>query len=129
MSSRRPYKLDRVAIRIIIDNDDHYYSFQENKILKVPSLETIRSAASDLIGKIDGHLYDLQKEKARDRESAIEAPGGMKRRTDVGTNVGRNVGVNADHPKKSICAELKASAIKRTVSAKKPMPRNREEVL
>ncbi len=125
MSSRRPYKLDRVAIRIIIDNDDHYYSFQENKILKVPSLETIRSAASDLIGKIDGHLYDLQKEKARDRESAIEAPGGMKMRTDVGTNVG----VNADHPKKSICAELKASAIKRAVSAKKLMPRNREEVL
>ncbi|MDD6547441.1 hypothetical protein [Blautia massiliensis (ex Durand et al. 2017)] len=43
-------------------------------------------------------------------------------RTDVGTNVGRNVGVNADHPKKSICEELK-------VPAKKPMPRNREEVL
>ena len=47
-------------------------------------------------------------------------------RTDVGTNVGRNVGlnvgVNADHPKKSICAELK-------VPAKKPMPRNWEEVL
>ena len=43
-------------------------------------------------------------------------------RTDVGTNVGRNVGVNADHPKKSICAELK-------VPAKKPLSRNREEVL
>ena len=133
MSSRRPYKLDRVAIRIIIDNDDHYYSFQENKILKVPSLETIRSAASDLIGKIDGHLYDLQKEKAKGKESIMEVAAATETRADVGANVGRNVGlnvgVNADHSKKSICAELKASAIKRTVSAKKPMPRNREEVL
>lgn len=35
--------------------------------LKV-SLEMIRSAASGLIGKIDGHLFDLQKEKARARD-------------------------------------------------------------
>ena len=129
MSSRRPYKLDRVAIRIIIDNDDHYYSFQENKILKVPSLETIRSAASDLIGKIDGHLLDLQKEKAKGKESIMEVAAATETRTDVDTNVGRNIGLNADHPKKSICAELKVPANRKSAPAKKPMPRNREEVL
>ena len=56
----------------------------------------------------------------------MEVAAATEPRTDVGTNVGGNVvlnvGVNADHPKKSICAELK-------VPAKKPMPRNREEVL
>ncbi|MDD6599177.1 MAG: hypothetical protein PUE98_01770 [Galactobacillus timonensis] len=97
------------------------------------SLETIRSAASDLIEKIDGHLLDLQKEKTKDRESAMEAPATVGTRADVGTNVGRNVGlnvgVNADHPKKSICAELNAPANRKSAPAKKPMPRNREEVL
>lgn len=63
------------------------------------SLETIRSAASDLIEKIDGHLLDLRKEKTKDRESAMEAPATVETRADVGANVGLNVGVNADHPK------------------------------
>lgn len=97
------------------------------------SLETIRSAASDLIGKIDGHLLDLQKEKAKGKESIMEVAAATETRTDVGTNVGRNiglnVGVNADHPKKSICAELKVPANRKSTPAKKPMPRNREEVL
>ena len=97
------------------------------------SLETIRSAASDLIGKIDGHLLDLRKEKTKDRESAMEAPATVETLADVGTNVGRNVGlnvgVNADHPKKSICTELKVPANRKSAPAKKPMPRNQEEVL
>ncbi|MDD6599178.1 MAG: JAB domain-containing protein [Galactobacillus timonensis] len=36
-----------IVDHIIIGNDDHYYSFQENKILKVPSLECARDV-SDL---------------------------------------------------------------------------------
>ena len=36
-----------IVDHIIIGNDDHYYSFQENKILKVPSLEYARDV-SDL---------------------------------------------------------------------------------
>ena len=89
------------------------------------SLETIRFAASVLIGKIDGHLLDLRKEKIKDMESIKEVPAAEETRADVGTNVG----VNADHPKQSICAELKASVNKKSAPAKKPMPRNREEVL
>lgn len=93
------------------------------------SLETIRSAASDLIEKIDGHLLDLQKEKTKDREFAKEVPGSNEIRADVGTNLGRNVGVNADRSKKSICAELKAPGKKKEAPAKKPLSKNREEVL
>jgi hypothetical protein len=92
------------------------------------SLETIRSAASDLIEKIDGHLLDLQKEKTKDRESAKEVPGRNEIRADVGTNVGRTVGVCADRSKKSICAELKAPG-KKKAPARKPPSKNREEVL
>ena len=96
-------------------------------------LETIRFAASVLIGKIDGHLLDLRKEKIKDMESIKEVPAAEETRADVGTNVGRNVGlnvgVNADHPKKSICAELKASVNKKSAPAKKPSLTNREEVL
>ena len=63
----------------------------------------------------------------------MEVAAATETRTDVGTNVGRNVGlnvgVNADHPKKSICAELKVPANRKSAPAKKPMPRNQEEVL
>lgn len=93
------------------------------------SLEMIRSTASDLISKIDGHLLDLEKEKSRDRESAAERLGAAEtganaRKTEQKTQ-------NSEHlpPKKSVCAELKAPRKKKEAQMKKPPSRNQEEVL
>jgi hypothetical protein len=138
-----PFEAESVAYTVCqhygIETSDYSFGYiagwstgRETTELKA-SLETIRSAASDLIGKIDGHLFDLQKEKAKGKESIVEVAATTETRADVGTNVGRNVGlnvgVNADHPKKSICAELKASVNKKSAPAKKPSLTNREEVL
>ena len=92
------------------------------------SLETIRSTSSDLIGRIDGHLLDLQKEKSVDRESSMEAP----EAAETGTNARPIEQKAADkevQPKKSVCAELKASRKKKETPVKKHPPKSREEVL
>ena len=93
------------------------------------SLETIRSASSDLIGKIDEHLLDLQKEKSMDRESSVEGPEvtetGAKARSMEEKTADKETGSQ----KKSVCAELKAPRKKKEPQARKSPPKNREEVL
>jgi antirestriction protein ArdC len=92
------------------------------------SLETIRSTSSDLIGQIDGHLLDLQKEKSVDRESSMGAP----EAAETGTNARPTEQKTADkevQPKKSVCAELKAPRKKKETPVKKHPPKSREEVL
>lgn len=92
------------------------------------SLETIRSTSSDLIGRIDGHLLDLQKEKSMDRESSMKAP----EAAETGTNALLAEQKTADkevQPKKSVCAELKAPQKKKETPVKKHPPKSREEVL
>ena len=93
------------------------------------SLETIRSASSDLIGKIDGHLLDLQKEKSRDRESAMEVLGGTGAGAKARSMEQKSVDNAQESPKKSVCAELKAPRKKKEVPVKKSTPKSREEVL
>lgn len=93
------------------------------------SLETIRSAASDLINRIDEHLLDLQKEKSRDRESAKEVP----ERAGTGANVRPVEQKTADQekmqPKKSIRNALKSPRKKKETPIRKTPQKNQEEVL
>lgn len=92
------------------------------------SLETIRSTSSGLIGRIDGHLLDLQKEKSVDRGSSLEAP----EAAETGTNarpIEQKAADKEEQPKKSVCAELKASRKKKETPVKKHPPKSREEVL
>ena len=93
------------------------------------SLETIRSTASDLISKIDGHLLALEKEKSRDREDVAE----RSESAETGANARKAEQKTSDQepsaPKKSVCAELKAPRKKKEAQMKKPPSKSKEEVL
>jgi antirestriction protein ArdC len=93
------------------------------------SLETIRSTSSDMINKIDEQMLDLQKEKNRDRESAIETLGSSGTGANARSAEQKTPDKEKSEPKKSICAELKAPRKKREAPVKKHPVKSRGEEL
>jgi antirestriction protein ArdC/proteasome lid subunit RPN8/RPN11 len=93
------------------------------------SLETIRSTASDMINQIDGHLLDLQKEKSQDRESVVETV--LSAETGASARAAEQKTADKEKalPKKSVCAELKASKKQKSTQVKKHPSKSRGEEL